>query len=289
MCEIGEIKNDVKVYIRHCEERTVPILRWFFRDFEVEPINGLDRTFADVLEEMYIKVKEQKQEFALALDGDLIPVIPIDMIITLFIAPLYKIKNIITLNGNMIERLFTMNRAQIGGIKAYKKDRIELYLKNIDKKQIRPESFLYNKVGCFAQLRTKKPQVGHGYGQFLWHLYEKGIQRGAKSIKEVQMREGDDVDFTVYKDGYNIGKEARNNHVPSPYRKDNLPLKFLQYEKNSISPDRIEEEYLKIKEEIFKDMKQDIGDVTDEKVELNVKGKRWPLLEIFKKKYRLLK
>lgn len=280
-----DIKDDVKVYIRHCGERTVPILEWFFRDFEIELLNGFDKRFADVLEEMLLKIKDQEQRFALVLDGDLVPVIPIDGIVPLFIMPLYKVKNIITLNGNMIDKFFTMNRAQIGGIKAYKKDRIELYLKNIDKKQIRPESFLYNKVGYFAQLRTKKPQVGHGYGQFLWHLYEKGIQRGAKSMKEVQMREGDDVDFIVYKEGYSIGKELRTNHVPGLYKRDNLPSKFSQFEKNSISPDMIEEEYLKIKEEIFRDMKQDVGDVTDGTIELDIKVNKWPLLKILKEKF----
>jgi hypothetical protein len=285
--EIGSIKDDVKVYIRHCEERTVPILEWFFRDFETELINGVNRRFADVLEEMFLKIKGQKQRLALVFDGDLVPVITVDEIVRLFIMPLYKTKNIITLNGDRIDKFFTMNRALIGGIKAYKKDRIERYLKNIDKKQIRPESFLYNKVGYFAHLRTKIPQVGHEYGQFLWHLYEKAIQRGAKATKEEQMRESDDIDFIVYKEAYSIGKELKNEHVPNSYRKNNLPLKYLKYEKDSIPLEGVESAYLRLKEEIDKDIRKDIGNVIDKAVERDIKEDKWLLLKKLKKRFYL--
>ncbi len=287
MSEINGIKDDVKVYIRHCEERTVPILEWFFRDFETELLNGLNRRFADVLEEMFLKIKDQKQRFALVLDGDLIPVISIKEILQLFIMVLHKTKNITTLNGDRIDKFFTMNRPQIGGIKAYKKDKIGLYLKNIDKKQFRPESFLYNKIGYFAHLKTKRPQVGHEYGQFLWHLYEKAIQRGAKATKEVQMRDGDDIDFAVYKEAYSLGKKNKNSHVHGSYKRENLPLKYLKEEKKDISPNDVENEYLKLKEEIYKDIREDIGDVVNETAGLDIKENKWPLLKVLKRKFVL--
>ncbi len=289
MSEIGEIKNDVKIYIRHCEERTVPILEWFFRDFETELLNGLNRSFADVLEEMFLKIKDQKKRFALALDGDLVPVISIEDILRLFIMPLYKTKNIITLNGDRIDKFFTMNRAMIGGIKSYKRDRIEIYLKNLDKKQIRPESFLYNKAGYFAQLRTNSPQVGHEYGQFLWHLYEKGFQRGAKATKEVTMRNGDNIEFRIYKQAYCAGRELKKDYLPNAYNKNNLPLEYLRDEKDGVTTANVEREYLRLKEEIDRDVIHDISGVMNSTVDVGIKYNKWPLLKKIKDKILLMK
>jgi hypothetical protein len=289
MSEINGIKDDVKVYIRHCDERTVPVLEWFFRGFEVELIKGVKRVFADVLEDMFIKIKEQKQRFALALDGDLIPVVSTDKMVQLFIEPLYKEKRLITLNGERIDKFFTINRAMIGGIKSYKRDRIEIYLKNLDKKQIRPESFLYNKAGYFAQLRTNSPQVGHEYGQFLWHLYEKGFQRGAKATKEVSMRDGDNIEFRVYKQAYCAGMELKKDYLPNAYNKNNLPLEYLRDEKDSITTVNVESEYLKLKEEIDKDVIRDIAGVMNSAVEVGIKYNKWPLLKKIKDKILLMK
>lgn len=289
MSEIGEIKDDVKVYIRHCEERTVPVLEWFFRGFEIELINGVKRVFADVLEDMFIKIKEQKQRFALALDGDLIPVVSVDRMVQLFIEPLYKEKRLITINGERIDKFFTINRAMIGGIKSYKRNGIETYIKNLDKKQIRPESFLYNKAGYSAQLRTNRPQAGHEYGQFLWHLYEKGFQRGGKATKEISMRNGDDLEFRVYEQAYCAGRELKKNYLPNSYNKNNLPLEYLKDEKDGIATANVENEYLRLKEEIDRDMTHDISAVMNSAAEVGIKYNKWPLLKKIKDRILLMK
>ncbi len=273
-----DIKDNVKVYIRHCEERTVPILEWFFRDFEMEAINGFNRKFADVLETMFLKIRDQDQRFALVLDGDLIPIVSIDEIVRLFIEPLHEGKNIICLNGSMVGKFFSMDRAMIGGIKSYKKNKIKRYLKNIDKKQLRTESFLYTKVGCCIHLKTRRPQVGHEYGQFLWHIYEKAFQRGAKATKEIQMRERNEIDFLLYKKAYRAGKELKNSYEPTLYRKDNLPLEYSEHEKDSIMVNDIEKEYLRLKEEIDRDTKEDVGDVLNRPTKVGLKRVRGALL-----------
>lgn len=279
------MRDDFKVYIRHCEERTVPVLEWFFRDFDVELMNGLNRRFADVLEDMFLKISDQPQRFALVLDGDLVPVIPVDEIMQLFIEPLHKRKRLITLNGNMIGKFFTMNRAMVGGIKSYNKSRIDLYLNKLDKTQQRPESHLYSKAGYFAHLRTNKPQVGHEYGQFLWHIHEKALQRGAKATKTVKMREGDSPDFIVFKEAYYNGQNLKDGHTPGLYRKDNLPPEYRREEKDGISPDHIEEEYLSLKEEIERDIRHDIGDVVNEPLMISdIEAVNSPILTKIKRK-----
>ena len=259
-------KDDVKVYIRHCEERTVPVLQWFFRDFDVELICGLDRRFADVLEDLFLAIENQKQEFALILDGDLVPVISADDIVHLFVEPFLQFKKLITLNGNMVWKFFSLDRAAIGGIKSYRKQRIELYLKNLDKSRERPESYLYSKVGYSGQIKTNRPQAGHEYGQFLWHLHEKALQRGAKASWEVPMREGDDIDFVVYKRAYEMGKALKEGHVPESYNKNSIPQEYLRKEKESISSDNVENEYFKMKEEINNDIRHDMGNILDEPI-----------------------
>jgi hypothetical protein len=280
------MRDDFKVYIRHCEERTVPVLEWFFRDFNVELINGLNRRFADVLEDMFLKISDQRQKFALVLDGDLVPVITVDEIIRMFIEPLYKTKKLITLNGDRIDKFFTMNRALIGGIKSYRKAGIESYLKHLNKKQVRPESSLYNKVGYCAHLRTRIPQVGHEYGQFLWHLYEKAIQRGAKATKEEHMRAGNDIDFAVYKKAYDTGRELQHGFTFGSYNKNNLPSQYARDEKQSIPMDKTEEEYVRLKEEIDRDIKHDIGENSNSKVDINIGDEKHSLIKKLKRKYR---
>ncbi len=279
------IKDNVKIYIRHCDERTVPVLKWFFRGFNLGLINGENRKFPDVLEELFINIKEQVQSFALVLDGDLVPLISTDEMIKLFIKPLTTTKKIITINGDRIDKFVTMDRALIGGIKSYRKSRVDLYLKNLDKKQIRPESFLYNKVGHFHHLRTKVPQVGHEYGQFLWHLYEKAFQRGAKATKEVMMRQGHDLDFEVYEQAYNAGKKSQKNFVTNLYKKENLPAMFSDHEKQAISPYNAEMEYLKLKEEINKDIKNDINDkYINTPFKTDVKDEKWSMKKMIKRR-----
>ncbi len=280
------MKNDIKVYIRHCGERTVPVLEWFFRDFDIELINGLNRRFADVLEDMFLKIKDQDQRFALVLDGDLVPVVSIDEMVRLFIEPLYIKKNLVTLNGNMVGKFFTMDRAMTGGVKSYNKSRIDLYLRKLDKTQQRPESYIYRKSGYFAHLRTNKPQVGHEYGQFLWHIHEKAVMRGVKATKEIRMRKGNDIDFTVFRKAYNNGRFLRGNHMPCIYKKENLPKEYLESEKESIAPDKAENEYLKLKEEIISDIQHDIGNVIDQPLEvMGIEEVKSPLLHQIANKF----
>ncbi len=74
--------------------------------------------------------------------------------------------------------------------------------------------------------------------------------------------------------------------MPCIYKKENLPKEYLESEKESIAPDKAENEYLKLKEEIISDIQHDIGNVIDQPLEvMGIEEVKSPLLHKIANKF----
>ncbi len=237
-------KDSIKVYIRHCGERTLPLLQWIFRGYKVELLDGTKRPFTEVYEENLIKMHEQDEEWALTVDGDTLPIIPLEKIIQQLIEPMQKDSSLITTNGVSVEKFVYWPTFRLSGFKPYKPQKVHHYLKSLDKNQIRPESHLYKKVGGFYQYRGA-PQCGHEFGQYLHHIYEKAYFRGLKTDNGPRIRYLPTKEFKVFRDGFLLGKKEQQKAEVKAYNPNNLPKKYRKFEKSKITD--FETDYNKIK------------------------------------------
>lgn len=249
--------NAVKIYIRHCGERTVPILKHYFAGFNVEEINGTGKSFSEVFYINLKKIKSQKEDYALVADGDLVPVISIDKLLKQMFTPFQNDEKLISVNGSRIDKFYQKDHPVPGGFKAYKKSNIGYYIDKFDKSQLYPESYLNNEYGGTKQLWLLSPQCGHEYGQCLWHVWEKGYQRGVKDPGNNSFRkhDPDDIDNVVFIEAFGKGSSNRNKHTKSEsYNRSNLPLKYKKYEKKRATDTIVLWSQLKV--EIQNDVKE---------------------------------
>lgn len=246
----------VKVYIRHAEERTVPFLVSYFQGCIVELLSGNEKSFVSLLEENFHAIQLQLEEFALVVDGDLVPVIPREQLFDELLTPLREDPGLVTVNGTRIDKFSSYIGPKTGGIRAYRARNISVYKEALDTTQLKPESHLYTTAGKMVQLRLPYPQCGHEYGQYLWHIYEKAYQRGAKEKGEYQLRRNiRGVEYDVFREGYTAGGKNMARYRPIPYRKNTLPLRYLSAEKTSVCD--VEREYALLLAEIHDDMQAD--------------------------------
>lgn len=106
---IDNYRDDIKIYIRHCGERTVPILQWYFHGYDIELVNGSGKKFTDVLRETLSKIPNQNQSYAIVADADMIPLIGIDQLISEMLCPFRNDNDLIAVNGTRIDKFLSHN------------------------------------------------------------------------------------------------------------------------------------------------------------------------------------
>jgi hypothetical protein len=245
-------KDLIRIYIRHTNERTVSILRWYFDGYKQTLLSGINRRFSILLEENFELMLKQEEPYAIVVDGDIVPIMEKDELITMLITPFFIDDSLITVNGTRVDKFLYYPMGKTGGFKSYNVKHILKYLKNLNKDSLRPESELYKVVGGMYQISPNIIQCGHEYGQYLWHIYNKAIQRGIKSNKKIILRKLNSIEFEIHKKG--LLKGLLNKKELFNYTPELLPKEFRSFEMSSIKEENIKNEYIKLKNEIQKDV-----------------------------------